>query len=222
MGFGNILLEGPPFAHVIPKGCLPGPREKVKKKKKPIHGYYFLKLCNTYASLGTSALEKRLIKLHKELRRRKVQRLLTPFPWNPKLGIFLAWPSPKNVEKGKSPRTCRVSKSVQNLVTPHLHHDRPGLTPASLFWVVTIILKRSPGSTPAPQHSVFKTAAEWCFYNFKIQVNAGQSPAHISPTSCLSLREKARVLTTVYKVVYEPDLATVSLRLQLCSPCSLC
>lgn len=208
MGFGTILLEKPPFAHVIPKGCLPGPREKVGKEKKKkqkkqswlLFSEAFQQLCFSWHQ---SSGKKRLIKLHKECRRRKVPRLSTPFPWNPKLGIILAWTSPKNVEKGKSPRTCRVSKSIQNLVTHHLHRDRPALTPASLFWVVTIILNRSSGSTPAHQHTVFKTAAERCWYNFKIQ-------------------RKGRGLTTVYKVLYEPDLAIVLLHLQLGSPCSLC
>ena len=32
LGFGTILFERPPFAHVRPKGCLPGPRKKERKK----------------------------------------------------------------------------------------------------------------------------------------------------------------------------------------------
>lgn len=65
-------------------------------------------------------------------------RLSTPFPWNSKLGICQAWPSWRNIEKEKSPRICKVSESLRNLTTFHLHHDHPGLIPVCLFWIIAV------------------------------------------------------------------------------------
>lgn len=85
LGFGNVLLEGPPFAHVRPEGCLPGPRKTGEKEAFVALLRGFLKLRSTFASLGSRALEKGLIELHEEPQESPGGkglrlRLPTPFP----------------------------------------------------------------------------------------------------------------------------------------------
>ena len=149
----------------------------------------FLKPSSTFASLGTRALEKRLIKLHKEPRgllERKGLRLPSPFHeiqrWE-----YAGHGRHEGILKRKSHQEAAKSQN--------LSRTWPPLTSTTTTWVphqpVSFGLSPfncSPYSTHGHQHSVCRTTAEFCFYN---SVTSGHFPAQLSPISSLSLREKA-------------------------------
>lgn len=79
-------------------------------------------------------------------------------------------------------RTCKVTKSSRTwllLITSHVHHDHPDLTPAPVFWILLkSLFNWSSCFTPEHQSSVSKMAAKQCIHSFKTKGSPGHSLVH--------------------------------------------
>lgn len=163
MGFGDIVLKRPPFAHVRPKAVFLVLEKRWAEVFVATVFHGFLKLCGSSASLGTRALEKGLIKLNKEPRGLlgiKALRPPTPFPWNSKLGVCWHGPHQGMLER-KSHQEPTKSQNPSRIWPLSL------LTSSVTTWSDTSPssgLLQSPFrgslcSTPGHQHPIVQTAA---------------------------------------------------------------
>lgn len=132
----------------------------------------FLKLRSTFASLGTRALEKGLIELHKAQespgKKGPESETFNSFSMKFKIGNLPGMALMKEYWKGK------VIKNLQSLrISQESDHFSPPPRPPwsdtslSLLDYCSCLLIVLPTQLPDTNTLKFKTAAEWCFYSLK-------------------------------------------------------